>query len=93
MFRAKKRDKIDSGVRAQQIDIADAFAINAGLVGQQCDPFSLQPFQLARKQDFEPGGDRPDKSGLRCGGFGGFWLDWFGRNSGDGKQRNKKGQN
>jgi hypothetical protein len=92
MFRAKKRDKIDSRMRAQQIDVADAFAINAGLVGQQCDPFSREPLQSVGKQNFDPGGDIPDWNGARYDGFGGFWLDRFSRNGGHWKQRNKKGQ-
>ena len=65
MFRAKKRDKIDGGMRAQQIDVADAFAIHAGLVGQQCDSFSREQLQSVGQQDFNPGGDVPDGNGAR----------------------------
>jgi hypothetical protein len=90
MFGAKKRDKVDGGMRAQQIDVANAFAVNAGLVGQQCDSFSLERLQSVGEQNFDPGGDMPDWNCDRFDSFFGFWLDRISCNGGYWKQRHSK---
>jgi hypothetical protein len=73
----KERDDLDSGLH-HQVDIASAFSIDTGLIGNQADSFSAQFAEIIGGQNVEPGSrvavadrcgdDGGDRAPQRCNG-------------------------